>query len=269
MWQFQSPLWQTNSVVVMQDGVVVLCDPALRASEIAAIRAHVDGAASQSVHLLLTHADFDHTAGIPAFPEAAVVAGRRTAEEITSGRAAQALAASSREWGEAWSPALRIDVVAEEGTRLDVGGVAVDTVLARGHTADGLAFVLPEAGLLLPGDYLSSMTYPFVNDSVAATRDTYARLVEALDSGDVTWVVPGHGPAMRLDEALAVAAEDIAYLEALDAAATDAVAQRLSPGDALVHVFGAVAPPRATTDDFEVYGLHAQNVRAALQEARA
>ena len=43
------------------------------------------------------------------------------------------------------------------------------------------------------------------------------------------------------------------------------MAEALSPGDALLHIFG-VEPPRANTDDFEIYAIRAGNARLMLAE---
>jgi hypothetical protein len=57
--------------------------------------------------------------------------------------------------------------------------------------------------------------------------------------------------------------EDVRYLRALEAAAAEAVQRSLAPSFALLHVFG-VQPPRANTDDFEMYDLRGWNARMAL-----
>jgi glyoxylase-like metal-dependent hydrolase (beta-lactamase superfamily II) len=120
--------------------------------------------------------------------------------------------------------------------------------------------------VLLPGDHLSAMTYPFVlgtlDDIIATTR----RLLEALERFDLRLVVPGHGPTLTPEEAAAVGEADLAYLEELAGAVAEARADGLSRGDALLHVF-AVEPPRGTTPDFEIYALRSANARSVLADA--
>jgi hydroxyacylglutathione hydrolase len=265
LWQFQTALWQTNTLLARAGGEVLLCDPNYRPEEIEAIRAEALREDPAAVHLLLTHGDFDHTCGVPYFPEAAVVAGPETAEAIGSGAAAQGLRGAAVEWGLDWPGELRVDRVVVPGEDVALGCFRLETIDARGHVADGLAYVLLDQGVLLPGDYLSSMTYPFVIHSVEGARRTYERLLEALDRHELRWVVPGHGDALEPVRARAVAEEDVRYLEQLLAAAREA--RGSAPGDALLAVFSGAPPPRPTTDDFEMYGIHALNVQRALAEA--
>ncbi len=270
VWQYQTPLWQTNAVLAVAGGEALLCDPSWEPAEIEAIRADAMRLASGGpVRILITHADYDHVCGIGSFPEAEIVAGEETASKIAEGAAGADLGAASSEWGLSWIGDLRVDRVASAGKTIELGAFRVEAHEARGHVADGRAWVLVDQGILLPGDYVSAMTYPFVIGSVADAHATVQRLIAAIDEHDLRWVVPGHGPALGPAEARRIAQEDLEYLERLRAAADDAAAAGLSPGHALVAVYGAVEPPRPTTDDFEIYGLRELNARAALREARA
>jgi glyoxylase-like metal-dependent hydrolase (beta-lactamase superfamily II) len=265
LWLSQSPIWQTNSALLEAGGEVLLCDPAYTAGEIDAIRREVDRRSPAAVRLLLTHADFDHTCGIAAFPEAEVIAGAATAERIASGEAARALAEQGPEWGTRWGTELRVDRVVEPGA-FTAGGFAVEAMDAPGHQVDGLAFALPGEGLLLPGDYLSAITFPFVVGSLDAAIATLRGLHALLAGEGIERVVPGHGPPLTQEEARAIGADDLGYLEALREAAGEARSRGLAPGPALLHVY-AVQPPRPNTDDFEVYGIRAFNARQALAQA--
>jgi glyoxylase-like metal-dependent hydrolase (beta-lactamase superfamily II) len=264
VWVSQTPLWQTNAVLARSGEDALLCDPCFTADEIerlAALARETGG----PIQLLITHGDFDHVCGIGCIPEAVVVAGAATAERITSGMAGEQLAAAGAEWGVAWPTALRVDRIVEPG-RLQCGGFEVEAIEATGHTPDGLAYVLVEQGVLLPGDYLSDMTYPFVLGRLDEAIATVQRLLDALERHDLRWVVSGHGRALTPGEAAAVGASDLAYLEALARAVVEARADGLSPGDALLHVF-EVEPPRETTPDFEIYALRSANARTVLAHA--
>lgn len=265
LWTFQSPLWQTNSLLAVRSDEALLVDPAYFPEEIAAIRAEALRRAAGSQRILLTHADFDHTCGIPYFTDAEVIAGPDTRAQVDSGAAAAALADQGPAWGAAWPTQLRVDRVVEPGEQVSSGPFRFATIQARGHVADGLAYVLLDEGVLLAGDYLSAITYPFAVHSVAEARESTQRLLAAFGEHDVEWVVPGHGPILDADRARGIARDDIAYLEALEAAAREAITRGLAPEPALLHVY-AVEPPRENTDDFEVYGIRASNARRALAE---
>jgi glyoxylase-like metal-dependent hydrolase (beta-lactamase superfamily II) len=77
MLVLRSQLWATNSVIVPADDACLVCDPSIFADEIEEIRTATHGYAH--VYLLVTHSDFDHVCGVPAFAEATVIAGATTA----------------------------------------------------------------------------------------------------------------------------------------------------------------------------------------------
>lgn len=267
VWQFQSPLWQTNSLLAAANGTVVLCDPAYTPDEIRGIRSAAEERARDGVHILITHADFDHVCGIPYFPEAEVVAGEETAEKLRSGAAAEGLVINGPEWGVEWPTELRVDRVVGP-SEVECGGVQIAAFEASSHGRGGTAFVLLEQGILFPGDNVSAITYPLLGGSIPRVIEANRTLLDALDRYDVRWVVPGHGPAHTADDARAVAQADLDYLERLVAAADEAVAAELPPGYALLHVF-AVEPPRSNTPDFDIYSIRVGNARLALEQAGA
>jgi len=260
----QASLWQTNALHARSGDEVLLVDPCLEPAEIEA-QAALARSANGRVHVLITHADYDHVCGIGALPEATVVAGSATAARIESGDAAAALKAAGREWGYAWSTNLRVDQIVEPGV-FACGPFNIEALDATGHTVDGLAFVLLDQGVLAPGDYLSPMTYPFVGAGVDEAAATTRRLLDALERHELRWVVPGHGEPLTPEQAAALGEADLVYLEALACAAGESRERGLPGGPALLHVY-EVEPPRATTPDFEIYALRAANARAALAHA--
>jgi hydroxyacylglutathione hydrolase len=266
VWQFQSPLWQTNSLLAAAEGMVVLCDPAYTPEEIRSIRAAAEEKTDKGVHVLITHADFDHVCGIPYFPEADVVAGEETAAKVLSGAAAEGLAKNGPEWSIEWPTDLRVDRVIGPG-EFECGGVGIAAIDASSHGRDGTAFVLLDHGVLVPGDHVSAITYPLLGGPIGLVIEANRALLAALDRYPLRWVVPGHGPAHEPDEARAIANADLEYLERLVAAAHAAMEDGLPPGYALLRVF-EVEPPRSNTPDFEVYAIHAANARLALEQAR-
>lgn len=265
VWHFQSPLWQTNSLAAGADDAVLLCDPAYSPDEIESIREFSERLGAGFSHLGITHADFDHVCGIPYFPHAEVFAGEATAEKLLNGTAAEGLEANGPDWGLAWPTDLRVDRAVREG-EFECGPFRVAALDASSHGRDGTAFVLLEQGVLFPGDHVSAVTYPLLGGAIPRVVDANRSLLSALDHYDLRWVVPGHGPPLRPDDARAIAEADLTYLEELMAAAEEAVESELPPGYALLRVF-AVEPPRANPDDFEIYSIRAGNARLALAQA--
>ncbi|HWE11680.1 MAG TPA: MBL fold metallo-hydrolase [Solirubrobacteraceae bacterium] len=259
----QSRLWATNSVLVPAGEDCLVCDPSIFPDEIDQIRA----AASRygHVHLPVTHTDFDHVCGIPAFAGATVVAGATTAAAIGEGRARRKLDQSGREWGTRWDGDLRVDVVVGRQP-VRCGDVSVCAIECSGHIADGSAFVVPERRLLLAGDYLSAACHPIVFGSLDGAVAAIERLLGAIGEEGIETVVPGHGPVLDGRRARRIGRNDIDYLRSLQRAAAEAVRVGASVNAALLMV-RAVAPPRRARPDFEAFDWLSANARRALAEA--
>jgi glyoxylase-like metal-dependent hydrolase (beta-lactamase superfamily II) len=131
---------------------------------------------------------------------------------------------------------------------------------------DGSAFVVLDRRLLLPGDYLSAVCHPVLLGSLEAAAASNERLLKAIDEHQIALIVPGHGPALTPDDARQIARADLEYIRSLQAAAADAVRQRVSANAALLKALG-VQPPRRARPDFEAFDLLSANARTALSEA--
>jgi glyoxylase-like metal-dependent hydrolase (beta-lactamase superfamily II) len=264
--QFQSPLWQTNCLLVGAAGEVVLCDPSYTQEELEQLRDTIRATGAHHVHLLVTHADYDHVCGLGLFREATVVAGEATAARIQEGTALAGLEAAAAEWGIDWPlEGLRVDRTAGPG-ELQLGAFRIEVVDAPSHGREGVGFVLLDQGVLFPGDHLSPITIPLLDGSLESAIQANRALLDAVDRHELRHVVPGHGPALTPAEAKEIGEADLAYLERLRDAAAEAAAEGLAPGWALLHAY-AVEPPRFDTDDFAVYGIRTGNARLALTEA--
>jgi glyoxylase-like metal-dependent hydrolase (beta-lactamase superfamily II) len=181
--------------------------------------------------LLATHADWDHLLGRLAFPEAALGCAESTAARLAA------------EPGDAQRKLRRFDEehYVEDRTPLAMAGVQglpvpghlsvgieheLELHPTGGHTADGMAVVIPWAGVLVCGDYLSPVEIPML--SPGGSAETYEATLERLSwlVAAAEYVVPGHGAPMERARAEQILAEDRAYLAELrsggDAAALPA-----------------------------------------------
>jgi glyoxylase-like metal-dependent hydrolase (beta-lactamase superfamily II) len=169
--------------------------------------------------LLATHGDWDHLLGRLAFPTVAVGCAESTARRLQSapGDVQRQLRAFDEELMiERLRPlALGSLQALPVPGRCEIGDRELELSVADGHTGDGMAILIPWAGVLATGDYLSTLEIPTLNSEGSADGylATLARLRPQLDAVD--YVVPGHGPVTDGARALAVLEEDVVYLEAL------------------------------------------------------
>ena len=246
--RYESALWETTALALHADGEAVLVDPCISAPEIAAIAGDVAERGLQVRGVLVTHADWDHVCGLYAFPGVPAIMSRGAGERIASGQAAESVVREGAAEGLSWEGAPRADLVFDPGEALQVGPFTVETMALPGHTECGAGYRVRELDLLVVGDYLSVIEFPFVYVSTAAYRATLAALCDALEREPVAHVTPGHGRPLTGDEALQVAREDLGYLHALKATVRSALAGGATREEAIA-AGAAVEVPRGAGDD--------------------
>jgi len=237
-----SAIWQTNCVVVRAAGVPVgeggidpertegsagvsggqagetfVIDSPVLPEELDALPALVEQAGFAAPSgLLATHGDWDHLLGRLAFPGLALGAAESTAARIQSspGQAQRELRAfDAGLYVERPRPLMlgQVQALPVPG-RCGIGELELELHLAEGHTGDGMAIWIPWAGVLVVGDYLSTVEPPELGEgsSVAAYLATLERLRPLVASAER--IVSGHGPALDTERALGVLEENVALL---------------------------------------------------------
>ncbi|HVR05110.1 MAG TPA: MBL fold metallo-hydrolase [Solirubrobacteraceae bacterium] len=223
-----SAIWQTNCALVRSGPESFVVDSPVLPDELDALPALVEQARfPEPSALLATHADWDHLLGRLAFPGLALGCAESTAERLREqpGETQREL----RDFDEqhlvqrprplALGAVQALPVPGSCG----IGELELELHPTAGHTADGMAIWIPWAGVLLAGDYLSAVEIPALGGGAQPARDyreTLARLRPLVERA--THVVPGHGPALNTERALTVLAEDLGYLDRLDAGDADA-----------------------------------------------
>jgi glyoxylase-like metal-dependent hydrolase (beta-lactamase superfamily II) len=169
--------------------------------------------------LLVTHGDWDHLLGRLAFPGTALGCAQSTAERLQAapGEAQRELRAFDEDLLIARQRPLTLGSVQALPVpgRCDVGDRELELHAAEGHTPDGMAVAAPWAETIVVGDYLSTLELPTLNDG--GDLDAYLATLERLSGliAGAEHVVPGHGPVLDGERALAVLEEDRDYLLAL------------------------------------------------------
>lgn len=258
--RFESALWQTASLLLVDGREAVVVDPCISREEVARIAARAIELDARVTAVLATHADWDHVCGIAAFPEAEAAMGERTAEVVCSAGYAGRVAELAAECGVEVAGPPRVDRRLEAGKAHRIGPFVVETLPLPGHTPDGIGYRLRDLDLLAVGDHLSVVEFPFAT-STADYRSMLAGLSELLRRDPPGRVVCGHGREQTAAEALAVAEADLDYLWRLH----DAVARALEDGVEAARAFGlSVTLPRQV--DEETAAMHPANVEAQLAE---
>ena len=179
-WErFEAFLWRTSSLLVVGESESLVVDPAISADEVAGIDRRALELGAPVGHVLITHGDWDHVCGIGGFPDAVVAMGEETAEKVEDGSRVQSIQRAVEAYGFVSSGSPRVDETFARGRAVALGEFVVETFPLVGHTPDGTGFRLRELGLLVVGDYLSPVEFPFATSPVAY-RLTLDGLIELL-----------------------------------------------------------------------------------------
>lgn len=217
----KSVKWQTTCTLVHRGDESFLIDSPLYGEELESLPTLLQQMGWGLSGLLATHGDFDHVLGRLAFPDAALGVSETTAARLKEemGDAARRLRDfDADDYVQRRRPLRLGDVQAlPVPGRLDIGDAALELLPADGHTHDGMAIWVPWAKVLVPGDYLSPVEVPWLQEqgSLAGYLATLGRLKPYVEQAD--WVVSGHGGPIEGARALAIMREDVAYLQALGA----------------------------------------------------
>jgi glyoxylase-like metal-dependent hydrolase (beta-lactamase superfamily II) len=248
-----SRVWQTNCTIVRgpagqadsaREAFVI--DSPIFPDELELLPALLQQAEFAFAGLLVTHADWDHLLGRLAFPGAAIGCAETTAARLAS--APGAAARELRDFDQRHYVARPAPLSLGQTQALPVPGYCavgsgeLQLHPTEGHTPDGMAIVVPWAGVLCCGDYLSDVEIPTLapEGSVSAYLATLERLRSLV--AEVEHVVPGHGHVLTRERALEILEQDVAYLSGLR---DEPPAVRLPPG----------------RDDPEQRRLHAENLK--------
>ncbi len=221
-----SQFWQTSCTIVRAGEECFVIDSPILPEELDALPAVLEQAGLQLSGLLATHGDWDHLLGRAAFPEASLGCAQSTAQRLLAapGEAQRELRAFDEEYYLERKPLMlgQLQELPVPGG-LAIGPHELELHSAEGHTGDGMAIWIPWARVLVAGDYLSAIEIPFFGEAqgtLVAYRATLQRLRPLAQAAD--YVVPGHGPALNSERALAVLEEDLAYLDAVQERGTEA-----------------------------------------------
>ena len=221
---FQSALFQTTTTVIHTDDHLLLVDPNWLPQEVEHIAAFVaEHGAGKPNYLLFTHSDYDHIIGYGRFPDCTTLASL----SFTRHPRAAAQLKQATDWDDA-NYVLRDypvvypsidDPIAGDGTRRTLGTDDYEFYQAPGHNYDGLLTWNRSRGVLIVGDYLSNVEFPYVYESFRAYRATLAKLETILATGEVRALVSGHGdPTTDPAEMRHRLAESREYLDELETA---------------------------------------------------
>ncbi|MGG5259708.1 MBL fold metallo-hydrolase [Phycicoccus avicenniae] len=165
----------TNTWVLLEPGAAeaVVIDPGpLDEQHLRAVLAHVEERGARVGLTVLTHGHHDHAEGAPRFAE-------------LTGAPTRAVGTGHDDLG--------------DGDRVTTGGLDLRVVATPGHTSDSISFALPADHALLTGDTVLGRGTTVVahpDGELGAYLHSLERIATLTGGGDVTRILPGHGPVV-------------------------------------------------------------------------
>ena len=213
-----SAIWQTNCAIVRSGEECFVIDSPVLPAELDALAALLDQAGYPNPSgALVTHGDWDHLLGRLAFDGLSLGCAEDTAARIGAapGEAQRELRRFDEEHLIERARPLSLGALQPLPVpgRCELGERELELHPARGHTDDGMAIWIAWAGVLVAGDYLSTVEIPLLGGSLHDYLQTLERLRALV--GQAAHVIPGHGPVLDRDRAERTIAEDRDYLRAL------------------------------------------------------
>ncbi len=195
---FESALFRTTTSLIVGEDYVLLIDPNWLPIELDFIEETIEliGAGKEK-YLLFTHSDYDHIIGYGQFKHYKTIAS----ENFVNNSSKDAILKQIEDFDDGFYIKRKykieypsIDqVISGEKESLMLGSEEYFFFQARGHNSDGLLIYNSTKGILIAGDYLSNIEFPYIYDSVHHYLDTLSTLEKIIHETKISQFISGHG----------------------------------------------------------------------------
>ncbi len=151
--------------------------------------------------VIATHADVDHIQGITRAREllkTKIAAHPETAKPLAAGDEVLTYATITAQNFKIPMPRCKVDLILQEGDRIQVGDLALDVWHTPGHTSGQLSFKM--GNLLFSGDNIYKDSCVGVIDAHHGSDiPEFIKSLERIRADDAEFLLPSHGPVFRRD----------------------------------------------------------------------
>ena len=218
---FESALYRTTTTLIIGSDYIALIDPNWLPIEIEAIHEQVllHGEGKQK-YLIFTHSDYDHIIAYGRFEDFTCIASSNFVTQAGKARIIKEINDFDDEYYIQRKYPIRYPEIhtsiQDDGQALLLGKEEYHFYFTPGHINDGIAILNKSQGLLIVGDYLSNIEFPFIYDSFHSYQATINKLESIITENDIQLLIPGHGDSSTdKNEMLHRIKESRDYLSAL------------------------------------------------------
>ena len=222
---FESSLFRTTSTLIIGKEYLLLVDPNWLPNEVDFIYQYAHPYfKNRKCYLLFTHSDYDHIIGAARFPEFTTIGSYHLS--INPDQAS--ILTQIRDFDDQYYikrnypieyPNIDLILSKREESR-QLGAAEYIFYQAPGHNKDGLICLNKTQGILIMGDYLSNVEFPFVYESFRQYKHTLNIIERIIQSDVVNIYISGHGDiSTKSSEMLVRLSSARQYIEELENAA--------------------------------------------------
>ena len=195
---FESALFSTTTTLIIDELYILLVDPNWLPLEIDFIADWINtNAYKKEKYLLFTHSDYDHIIGYGKFIPYKTIASQQFVDNEKKNDILNQIISFDdenyikRDYEIIWP---KIDIViSQDPTSLEICQDDYVFYQARGHNSDGIITYNKSKNILIAGDYLCDIEFPYVYDSMREYVRTLGKFEEIIENEEVKMLIPGHG----------------------------------------------------------------------------
>jgi glyoxylase-like metal-dependent hydrolase (beta-lactamase superfamily II) len=172
--------------------------------EIVQLIREMDFPLSNCKTLIATHADVDHIQGLAKLStllKAKVTGHRLAAQPLATGDRIKTFAEIEAQNIHLSMPPVKLDLLVDEGDKIQVGNLELEVWHTPGHTDSQLSFRLGK--LLFSADNIyRDGCVGAIDAHHGSDINAFLKSLRRIRASDVEWLLPSHGPIFRKDNAL-------------------------------------------------------------------
>ena len=195
---FESALFRTTISLIIEQNHLILVDPNWFPIELQFIQDYISKIApDKEKYLFFTHSDYDHIIGFNFFKGYKTIASRNFIQQKAKQDILEKIATIdddnyTKRTYKVEFPS--IDIVIEKAqSNLLIGPKEYQVGYILGHNDDSIYLLDPDRKILVAGDYLSNIEFPYLYHSYKEYIKSLEILSSLIETGRVETLIPGHG----------------------------------------------------------------------------
>jgi glyoxylase-like metal-dependent hydrolase (beta-lactamase superfamily II) len=195
---FESALFRTTTSLIIGEQYILLIDPNWLPIELDFIENIIESLGENiEKYLLFTHSDYDHIIGYGKFKTYKTIASKNFIKNKDQEIILKQIEKFDDEYYvkrgyKIEYPKIELSI-SKDNEKLQIGFDEYQFYQAKGHNQDGIFIFNKTKKILIAGDYLSNIEFPYIYDSLKEYKQTLSKFENVIQQESINILVPGHG----------------------------------------------------------------------------